>query len=742
MMDNPVIGSEYQNRNSRPFSGHLALIGLVAVLSIFAAYQLRLREELANAEDWKFSGFHDVESEGEHKFRWTNGNGEIIFPDVGRVAQVRLKIKARAWRTETFVYSATVTVNGLPVGIIDRAGWRDWLIVISDPTVLGADRLVIGFKSTPFRYSELFPDSGDDRELGVSVESVQIEPQSSTEPGLLNHLTLPPTNRIAFGIILGVATYLFSCCLGARPRSALYHSLIAIVSFAILLTFYGLVAIPPILILVGVAGFVSLARVFSVSPTTVAAVSIPFFLFALLANAYLGFFSRYFFDDFCNAGYVVRQGMIGYLYHYFFFNEGRYSLLFTLGIVNLVGPRIVPLLPLSALTLWLAVTIWTIFQLRKFINLDYSISVPFLFASMVLCGTVAAAPNIVEPLFWETGMLTYLFPLAFLTFLVGFIMHAAIRESKSSSPFLLVACAGLGLFAVGFNETFAVLQIATFSLAVALCMMVDSLPGKRTLLSLLIASLAGSILGMTIMILSPGSAARQAAMINLGLSPAERPGWLSVIGLSIQHAVVFAKESLFGSPFLPVVFLLATFVSLLVASDRRKVIHHRSFKRLATALGVPLVLGFLLVAVSFAPSVYTTSSPPPPRALIDPLFVIVCTVTLEGYLFGLDGRVAAVLHRVGKLSSFNALLILAILIVAGPVSFSRSTLDKVPSWSAFAQAWEKRDVEIRSAKEAGSRNVEVLQFENPYGHDIGANPISSLNACTAIYYGLDSIVGK
>ena len=160
------------------------------------------------------------------------------------MAQVRLKIKARAWRTETFVYSATVTVNGLPVGIIDRAGWRDWLMVISDPTVLGADRLVVGIKSTPFRFDELYPDLEDDRELGVSVSRFQIEPQSNMELGLLNHLTLPPTDRIAFGIILGVATYLFSCCLGARPRSALYHSLIAVIGFAILLAFYGLVADP------------------------------------------------------------------------------------------------------------------------------------------------------------------------------------------------------------------------------------------------------------------------------------------------------------------------------------------------------------------------------------------------------------------------------------------------------------------------------------------------------------------
>ena len=290
-------------------------------------------------------------------------------------------------------------------------------------------------------------------------------------------------------------------------------------------------------------------------------------------------------------------------------------------------------------------------------------------------------------------MLTYLPPLASFTFLVGFIIHAAIRESKSSSPFLLVACAGLSLFAVGFNETFAVIQIAAISLAVPLCLMVDSLSGKRTLLSLSIASLAGSILGMAIMILSPGNAARQAVMINWGLSPAERLGWLSVIGLSIQHAVVFAKESLSGSPFLPVVFLLATLVSLLVASDRRKVIHHRSFKRLATTFGIPLVSGFFLVAVSFAPSVYTTSSPPLPRALIDPLFVIVCTVTLEGYLFGLDERVAGVLHRVGKLSSFNVLLILAILIVAGPVSFVRSTLDKAPSSERSRKRGRNSDVD-------------------------------------------------
>ena len=49
---------------------------------------------------------------------------------------------------------------------------------------------------------------------------------------------------------------------------------------------------------------------------------------------------------------------------------------------------------------------------------------------------------------------------------------------------------------------------------------------------------------------------------------------------------------------------------------------------------------------------------------------------------------------------------------------------------------------IRSAKQAGSRNVEVLPIDSPFAHDIGPDPTSWPNACTATYYGLDSIVSK
>ena len=40
---------------------------------------------------------------------------------------------------------------------------------------------------------------------------------------------------------------------------------------------------------------------------------------------------------------MVTRGMIGYLYHYFLFMNGRYSQFFTLGIVSLVrGPNFAP----------------------------------------------------------------------------------------------------------------------------------------------------------------------------------------------------------------------------------------------------------------------------------------------------------------------------------------------------------------------------------------------------------------
>ena len=744
-MNNSIIVSEYQKEISRPFYGHLLFAGLVCVLAVFAAYQVRwpLKIDLANADERDLSGYYNSESEGAHKFRWTNGNAEMALPDVGQTPQVRLNIRARAWRTETAVFSATVTVNGHPVGVIDRAGWRDWSWVIANPTVLSADRLVVGIQSTPFRFDELFPDLEDSRELGVSIESAQIEQPSVADSNFLNRLTVPATSQVAFGIILVITTYLFSCFCGARPRTALYHSIGAIVGFAILIGFFGLAASQHFLILASVFGFIALSRLLSIWPTKVALVPIPFFLIALLANGYLGFFARYIVDDYCNAGLVLTQGLLNAQQGLYLNWSGRYTSNLANGIVGLAGHQIVPFLPLGALTLWLIVLAWAIFQLRHFVNSAASVAIPILFAAMVVSGTIAAAPNIAESLFWDIAMLANLAPLPFLTFVIGLVLYAAIRKPDSPSPVLLVACADLTFLVAGFQETSSVLETTIFFLLVALCILVPSIPGKRALLPLSIACLVGSILGMVIMIMAPGNAVRQAAIDQGGYFPPQRPGWLSLIGLSIQNAAILVKDSLVGSPLVLAFFLMAILVALAVPSEYRKIASPRRFASSAATLGLPLVLGFLLVVACFVPAVYATSSPPPERGLIIPVFVVVCTVILEGYLIGHEEKLVGYLRRVGKPSYSILLLLLAILIIAGPISFTRSTLDKLPSWKAYAQVWDKRDLEIRKAKEAGVKDMQVQSFYNPFGlPDIGSDPDGWLNKCTAYYYGLDSIVTK
>ena len=215
---------------------YIVLLVAAAALTVFIAYQIPLPVKMdvgGNNENYT-RGFYEVESIGGRQFRWTNGDGRVLFPDVGRAVPIGVVVDSYAWRQDDHVYTATVTVNGTEVGTISKAGWREWRFVISDTAILRADELVVGFHSTPFIHSELFPGSEDHRPYGVGIESVELEPQLN---GWSNLLTIPSAPQVLFAIAFALGVYALWRSLGVRAQVALCVALAALVIFATIIVF-------------------------------------------------------------------------------------------------------------------------------------------------------------------------------------------------------------------------------------------------------------------------------------------------------------------------------------------------------------------------------------------------------------------------------------------------------------------------------------------------------------------------
>ncbi len=219
-----------------------AALALLSLLVGALAYQFRVptRLDLGVGDELDIQGFYYSEQAGPASYRWTAGDGRVVFRDLGAAAPVLVKVRAQAWRYQDTVHGATVTVNGHPVGSIVKAGWRDWSFLISDPAVLKADALAVGLSSTPFVPSELYPDSQDHRALGVAVDWVEVAPLwAPAAPGSwLGLVTVPSPFRLLVGALAVLGAYFASWALGASARARWGIGLVVVLINGIQIAFF------------------------------------------------------------------------------------------------------------------------------------------------------------------------------------------------------------------------------------------------------------------------------------------------------------------------------------------------------------------------------------------------------------------------------------------------------------------------------------------------------------------------
>jgi hypothetical protein len=212
---------------------HAIILIIASSIAVWVAFQSRIPMTVDIAADTgkHIAGFFEIQAESTRSYRWTKGDaGRVTFFDPGIVTPLTIQINASAWRNETRVYTATVLVNGVVAGTIERAGWRNWGFTITDPSVLRADMLTVEFDSQTFVPAEIWSDATDQRELGLAVERVQVMPASSA--GWIT----PAPMAIIFAILAVLGVYFFLCWVGLE-RFSLPASIAVLVSDALLIVF-------------------------------------------------------------------------------------------------------------------------------------------------------------------------------------------------------------------------------------------------------------------------------------------------------------------------------------------------------------------------------------------------------------------------------------------------------------------------------------------------------------------------
>lgn len=489
-------------------------------------------------------------------------------------------------------------------------------------------------------------------------------------------------------------------------------------------------------------------------PSRLAWIGCALFALPLVAHAYAGTASRYVSDDYC-AGYIFRDhGYLGGQWWFYMHWGAVPATLLLMAITDPLGSDLTPYLTLAAIAAWVAALTWGVRRISQALGDRWDRLTALLVAEVLVYATLQDSPNVVQSLYLRIPMFEYVLPLVALALYAGWLCGDRSRPQSSPRPVPMIISAVAMFVAGSLGPTYVVLQTTVLGMGIVVNRLVNRGEGARAFERLLIAGLIGSIVAMAFVALAPGNAARQQAY-------PPPPGLVRLVALTFLSTMfVFARPLLpllrgaiaaivphvfsFQPEWLPKALDMAssplTILVLVMVGGLIGIVRGpaKAGRHGSILLGAPIV-AFILVAACVAPSVYGTSAPPPPRALIEPQFVLACALFCWSYAAGAGLRARDVAVR-GPAAI--ALAIVLGVVGAVPLVAARGIARQGSEYRAWAARWDQTDAQLRAAAAQGVKNAQVRALDQIGGVPaIVEDPTNWVNNCAARYYGLETITG-
>lgn len=460
-------------------------------------------------------------------------------------------------------------------------------------------------------------------------------------------------------------------------------------------------------------------------------------LFILGVYGYGGFFTRYVGDDYCRAFYfMTTNGLWDATIKAYNTWLNSYSILLFIYLSDLPGMLGTQLFPAFILFVWLLSLVWLLMELEWALALEGGLGVALWLGGLAIFISLFQTPVLFQILYWRTGSIPYSFPLAFFlsgaAFLLWYIRQPYDRARAQRS--------GVGLFvwvafASGLCETTSALQVGLLLVGVLVAWWTLKEHGRRDVLVILACALVSAVGSLLVIAFSPGTLTRL-NVINLETGPIFNP---ITLGLDVLlYTYQFVTDALMVAPLPNLVAFLTPLALLYSRSARHAAPGVPGLPGLKRAAWVIPVFTFIVIGFSFAPSAFVETYPVA-RARFAGQFVMTLGLLFEGGVLGL------LLTRVHlpvnpRITQALALAFLA-LAVWYPLRAFERVYAPIPTYQAWAAAWDERDASIRAAMAAGATDLSVVQLES-IGDVIEykGDPLHWVNVCAAQYYGLNSIV--
>src|ERR1700690_1968878 len=230
---------------------------------------------------------------------------------------------------------------------------------------------------------------------------------------------------------------------------------------------------------------------------------------ALLICAYLGTFTRYLADDYCQSVFLIKSNTFKAPIRSYIVWYDRYSNLFLIQLIELGGKWGMQLMAATTLIVWVVGLTWLVSEIGKSIRLHWNAGNNSWLAGLVIFLSLMEAPNLYQVLYWRAGLITYLAPLVIFAYIAAFFLWQVRTVFQKFRLFGTgLVCFVLIFFAGGSSETTTALQIGILILALLFVFLQKKINHRSEVLKLLGVSLAGALLSLLVMALAPGNGVR------------------------------------------------------------------------------------------------------------------------------------------------------------------------------------------------------------------------------------------
>jgi hypothetical protein len=355
----------------------------------------------------------------------------------------------------------------------------------------------------------------------------------------------------------------------------------------------------------------------------------------------------------------------------------------------------------------------------------------FFLSLLVVYFSVMQAPDLYETLYWRAGMTSHFAPLVFIPFFGAFLLKQIGRANeRHPSLWVQAACFIIPFVIGGLSEPPTALMITVLGLAIVAVWWWGDRRFRRSVLTILTWSLLGALIALIVMAVAPANS------IRMQTPPPPLP---ELIFRIINYPIFFIVDTLRTLP-TPTLISIAIPAVLFYAKylPPSEPLSKEARNRLIILMLLVLLLAYLFIAASFAPSAYGQSYPAA-RARFAGRAIMTSALLMEGALLG--ALAAQIRIKTFQPNYLRGVAIFVFMILAlYPLRTVWRTFGEVPVYQQRASAWDLRETEIRRLKEEGVQDVIVPFLSAERSQDLGDQTDFRLNRCAATLYGIRSIL--